>query len=137
MPGRLWSEVYMATPLTLSGPSTRGSPAFVFGGRLRIDAIDSPVVALRLFGCKGKSMRDAAPRQLDLKAVLALRQGPAERCFCRLVECFLIEILALQRLAVQNLFCFERTPGLGAHAPQGNADKDQLAAADLGHDGRR
>src|SRR5450631_276307 len=41
MPGRLWSDVYMATPLTLSGPSTLGSPAFVLGGRLSVDAMDS------------------------------------------------------------------------------------------------
>src|SRR5277367_2946340 len=133
MPGRLWSEVYMATPLTLSGPSTRGSPALVRGGRLSVDAMSlSPLVVLGLLGCEGESVGDAALGEFDLKSVFALRLRTVQSRLRCLAECFLVYGFAMQRL-----LCLERAPGLCAYASQGNADKGQLSAADLGHDRRR
>src|ERR1700722_1549355 len=109
MPGRLWSEVYMATPLTLSGPSTRGSPALVLGGRLSVDAMSlSPLVVLRLLGCEGESVGNAALGQFDLKSVLALRLRTVQSRLCRLAEYFLVH-----SLATQCSLCLERAPGLG------------------------
>src|ERR1700677_2516345 len=133
MPGRLWSEEYMATPLTLSGPSTRGNPASVRGGRLSVDAmILSPLVVLGGLSCEGESVGDAALGEFDLKSVFALRLRTVQSRLCRLAECFLV-----RRFAMQRSFRLERAPGLGTYASQGNANKDQLAAAHLGHDGRR
>src|SRR5450631_2459849 len=131
MPGRLWSDVYMATPLTLSGPSTLGSPAFVLGGRLSVDAMDkSPRVPLR--GGERESVGYAAFGQLHLEAVFALWLCAVQSRFGGLTEYLLIG-----RLAVQSSLCLERPPGLGAYAPQGDTDKIQLAAVDHGDDGRR
>src|SRR5580704_17117230 len=133
MPGRLWSDVYMATPLTFSGPSTRGSPALVRGGRLRVDAMSlSPLVVLRLLGCEGESVGDAALGEFDLESVFALRLRTVQSRLRGLAEYLLV-----YGFAMQSFLRLERPPGLGAYASQGNADKDQLAAADLGHDCRR
>src|SRR5271163_3964825 len=97
MPGRLWSDVYTATPLTLSGPSTRGRPALVRGGRLSVDSMSlSPLVVLRLLGCEGESVGDAALGQFDLESVLALRLRTVQSRLCRQAECFLVNGLAVQ-----------------------------------------
>ena len=101
MPGRLWSDVYMATPLTLSGPSTRGSPALVFGGRLSVDAMGlSPLRLLR--GGERESVGYAAFGQLHFEAVFALRLCAVESRFGGLAEYLLVGCLA-----VQNPLCFE------------------------------
>src|SRR5580704_1370836 len=97
MPGRLWSDVYMATPLTFSGPSTRGSPALVRGGRLSVEAMClSPLVVLRLLGCEGESVGDAALGKFDLESVLALRLRTVQSRLRRLAKCFLVYGLAMQ-----------------------------------------
>ena len=77
-------------------------------------------------------MGDAALGQFNLEAVFALRLRAVQSRLGCLAECLLVDGFAMQRL-----LRLERAPGLGADASQGNADEDQLAAADLGHDGRR
>ena len=77
-------------------------------------------------------MGDAAFGQWNFKAVFALRLCAMQSRFGGLTE-----YLFVGRLAVQNPLCFERAPGFGAYASQGDADKVQLAAVDHGHDGRR
>src|ERR1700689_5145341 len=110
MPARLWSDVYMATPLTLSGPSTRGNPALARGGRLSVDAMSlGPLVVLRLLGCEGESVGDAALGKFDLKSVFALRLRTVQSRLRRMVECFFVYGFAMQRF-----FCLERAPGFGA-----------------------
>ena len=87
---------------------------------------------LTRLGCEGESVGDAALGEFDLESVFALRLRAVQSRLCGLAECFLVHGFAMQRP-----LRLERAPGLGAYASQGDADKDQLAAADLGHDGRR
>src|SRR5438552_18272302 len=78
-PGKWKSEVYCAVPVTFCGPSTRGVPRPIG------DAGFSCVVGM--FGPSTESgrrrhvqgVREAAPGQLDLEPILALRLGVAHR----------------------------------------------------------
>src|ERR1700733_6142449 len=119
MPGRLWSDVYRATPLTLSGPSTRGSPALVRGGKLSVDAMSLfPLVGLRRLGCEGKSVRDAALGKFYLESVFALWLRTVQSRLRRLAECFLI-----RGFAVLLFLYLERGPGVSAYTSQGHTNK--------------
>jgi len=77
-------------------------------------------------------VRDAALGQLDLEAVVGLRARVAERGLGGAAEGRL-----RRRLIEQRLLGLEGAPGLGADAAERDADVGELAAADLGDDGRR
>src|SRR5947209_17034108 len=86
-PGKWKSELYCAAPVTFCGPSTRGVPR--------------PIGDAAGFSCVGgmvgpspesgghrqfQGVREAAPGQLDLEPVLALRLGVAQGRRRRLAE---------------------------------------------------
>src|ERR1700760_432667 len=119
----------MATPLTLSGPSTRGSPESVLGGRLSVDAMGILLWWL-LRGGERESVGYAAFGQLYLEAVFALGLCAMQSRFGGLTEDLLVSCFA-----VQSPLCFERPPGLGTYAAQRDTNKIQLATIDHGDDG--
>src|ERR1700677_4915702 len=121
----------MAAPLTLSGPSTRGRPAFVLGGRFSIDAMGlSPLERLR--GCERERVCDAALSQRNLEGVFALRLCSVKSCFGCLTENPLVGCFPMQ-----DSLRLQRAPGLGAYTAQGYTDEVQLATVDHGHNGGR
>src|SRR5689334_10692353 len=77
MPGKLKSEVYCASPVTLRGPSMRcvSRPS----GEGVVAMISTPEGS----ACRGraKSVSQTTLRQFDLEAVLALRLRALQRSF--------------------------------------------------------
>src|SRR5258705_5420105 len=118
MPGNWWSDVYMALPLTFSGPSTRGcSLPMTDVGPLCVAAmIDSPDCCLRRLGHLLQRVDEAAPGQFHLEAVLAPRSCVAQRGVSRPSKRRLPD-----GLTCKYGFGLCRSPGLRADASQGNA----------------
>src|SRR5438132_11838336 len=86
IPGKWKSEAYFATPLTFSGPSTRGVLRPI-GDAVAV----SCVVAMFLDSLGGLShqlqcVHQAAFGQLDLKTIMALLLGTAQRRLSRFPE---------------------------------------------------
>src|SRR6266446_6841795 len=79
IPGKWKSEVYCAVPVTLSGPSTRGvlRPIGEPVGISCAAGMFAPSVESARHGHLQR-VREAAPGQLDLESVLALRFGVAQ-----------------------------------------------------------
>src|SRR6266851_9155221 len=75
IPGKWKSEAYCAFPLTFSGPSTRWV-SLPMGDVAMLPPGGDSAQRGRLQG-----MREAAPGQLDLEPVLALRPGAAQGRF--------------------------------------------------------
>src|SRR5207247_5092918 len=89
-PGNWKSEAYRAIPVTFCGPSTRGVPRPI-GDAARFSCV------VGMFGPSTGSgnrhlegVREAAPGQLDLEPILALRFGVAQGGLRRLAEARLV-----------------------------------------------
>ena len=89
------------------------------------------MVALGGFGGQGERVGDAALSQWNLEGVLALRLRAVEGSLRCLQECLIVG-----GFAVEKLFCLQRTPGFRPDSSERYADENQLAAANLGHNGR-
>src|SRR5579871_2403128 len=114
IPAKWKSEVYWATPVTLSGPSTRtvSRPIHEAAGdacgcvAMLISPSAGSAVRRRLQG-----VRQAPLRQLDLEFVFALRFGVAQRGFGSLST-----VICLRRFAHKRRFRLGRAPRLRSNS---------------------
>src|SRR5262245_11407138 len=131
MPGKWKSAVYCASPLTLTGPSTRGvsRPTGDMAGVSWVLIGTPSVASARRSHMQG--VRKAPCGQFDFKRVLALWFRVAHRSLRRLAKVGGVGVLADER----GLRLW-RSPWFGAHAAKGNASLRHLPASYGQDDGR-
>src|SRR5260370_14156018 len=109
VPGKLKSEVYCASPLTLRGPSTRGVSRPT-GETIGVSCVVGMFAPSAESGCRRhfQGVCEAALGQLNLEPVLALRFGVAHGRFRRLAK-----VGCVGRLTGESGLGLARSPGFG------------------------
>src|SRR5260370_27268813 len=128
VPGKLKSEVYCARPLTLRGPSTRGvsrptgEAVWVFC----VVGMFAPSVESACRHLEG--VCQAAPGQLNLEPILALRFGVAHSRFRRFAK-----VGCIGGLTNECGLGLGGSPRFVAHTAQSNASPRHFPALDRLH----
>src|SRR5260370_8688843 len=131
IPGKLKSEVYCASPLTLRGPSARcvSRPT---GEAVGVSWVVGMLAPSAEAACRGdlQGVREAPLGQLDLEPVLALRFGVAHGRFPRLAE-----VGCVGRLTGERGLGLGGSPGFGPHAAQCDAPMSHISSRYRSHNG--